>query len=668
MILSKPILTVLFAFTMVRAASAQHGPPYIGVSYYPEVAGGQITNDLVRMRDIGINLVRFGDFSWSRMETNDGQLNFGWLHTAVKEFSDAGIAIQLCTPTAGPPVWLSATHPEILRVNAAGQTIGHGGRRQACPNSPVFRSYAVRIAEKMGEEFGGDPGVIAWQVDNEFWGDCYCTNCEKAFHVWLKKHFGTIENLNATWLTILWSQEYQTFDQVPLPNPQHLTESHHPSLIAAYRHFMSDSYVSLCEAETTALRQHTKKAVTTNGHNPAYQQIDYVDLFRDLDIVDTDSYAGPNDLLRYVFEADWMRPLKKPFWLAETAVNHSAATAVDNGSDWANFPGALRAKMWLTYALGGDAVSFWLWRAHWAGQELEHGSLIYWWGDECANTPEIRRVAAELKTNADWLRATKPAPAKVALTYGLPSQWQFNVSPIAAGFSYDAAITAFHRLLAESGIARDVIMPGAAVDGYQIVFSPYFPALDAATLTRMKSYVEQGGTWVLGPLSACRTSEATAYRDACYGAEFEQWLGIHVRHRSPPGGVTRLATDKETAACNWWCDAYETGAAQRVLAKYSGGPLDGFAAIVECPIGKGRVILLGTQPEDNWLRGFLKSLAPETQTTADAGVVITPRVTNEGKPAGCIIVNTRAAVAQFQLSGGEPEKIEGFGVKIASEK
>lgn len=71
--------------------SAQPAPPYIGVSYYPEVAGGQITNDITKMRDIGVNLVRFGDFSWSRMETNDGQFNFGWLHAAVKQFSGAGL-------------------------------------------------------------------------------------------------------------------------------------------------------------------------------------------------------------------------------------------------------------------------------------------------------------------------------------------------------------------------------------------------------------------------------------------------------------------------------------------------------------------------------------------------------------------------------------------------
>ena len=110
----------------------------------------------------------------------------------------------------------------------------------------------------------------------------------------------------------------------------------------------------------------------------------------------TDSYAEADNLLRYAFEADWMRPTGKRFWLAETAVTHSAGTSVGNDDSLVFAPGALRAKMWLTYALGGEAVSFWLWRAHWAGQELEHGSVVYPWGDECANTREIRAVAVEL--------------------------------------------------------------------------------------------------------------------------------------------------------------------------------------------------------------------------------------------------------------------------------
>jgi beta-galactosidase GanA len=637
---------------MASSAHAQPDPPYVGVAYYPEVAGPQITDDIARMRDIGVNLVRFGEFAWSRMETREGEYSFGWLHSAVKAFADADIAVELCTPTATPPIWLSEAHPDILRVNASGRTVTHGGRRQYCPNSETYRRYAVGIASRLAEEFAADPGIVAWQIDNEFWEECYCTQCEKAFRGWLKNRFGTIRKLNEAWLTVLWSQEYQSFDQVPLPNPQSVGARHHPSLAAAYQHFMSDSYVAFSDAQAAALRRHTRKPVTTNGHNPRYQRIDYADLFRSLDLVCTDSYAGPDNLARYAFEADWMRALGKPFWLAETA---SWATAP---------PGALRAKMWLTYALGADAVSFWLWRAHWAGQELEHPSLLYWWGDECAGTPEIRQVAAELKTHAAWLRATRPKPAAVALAYGLPSQWQFAVSSIASGFNYDTAITAFHRLLVETGVPRDVVMPGAEVANYQVVFSPYSPALDEATLARMKDFVEGGGTWVLGPLSACRTVEATAHRDACYGADLEKWLGIHVRHRLEPDDSTKLAGDNQTSDCRWWCDAYQTDGRQRVLAKYQGGPLDGLAAVVECPVGKGRVILLGTLPDDAWLGGLIRRVAPKPEITADSSVIVAERLTADGKPAGVILINTNSAAAKYQLPGGKAGVLAGHDVKL----
>jgi len=320
--------------------------------------------------------------------------------------------------------------------------------------------------------------------------------------------------------------------------------------------------------------------------------------------------------------------------------------------------------MWLTYALGGDAVSFWLWRAHWAGQEMLHGSLIYHWGDERANTSEIRRVAAEMKIHADWLRATKPKPASVAIIYSVPMQWQFEAGPMANDFAYDAAISAFHQLIAESGVPRDVIMPGADWRKYETVYSPYLTAIDDATQAKLEKYVEGGGTWVLGPLSACYTVEATGHRDAAYGAAFEKWLGVHVRHRMSPGAATLQDADGRSSGCRWWCDAYETTGNQRVLACYAGGQIDGFAAVVECPIGQGRVILLGTQPGDAWLRDFIQAHAPKPAVIADAGVVVIDRVTADGQPADVIVVNTLATAAKYQLPGGAAEKLEGYGVQL----
>lgn len=205
-------------------------PPYVSVAYYPEVAGDEIDRDIRQMKAIGVNMVRMGEFAWSRMEPDKGTYDFKWLHQAVDKFEAAGIAVVLCTPTATPPVWLSEKHPDILRVNAAGQTLEHGARRHYCPNSPTYQKYAVGIAERLGDEFAKSPAVIGWQVDNEFWDDCFCPRCEGAFQAWLKKRFGTIQALNQAWLTVLWSQEYQSFDQVPLPNPQRVRGSHHPSL------------------------------------------------------------------------------------------------------------------------------------------------------------------------------------------------------------------------------------------------------------------------------------------------------------------------------------------------------------------------------------------------------------------------------------------------------
>jgi beta-galactosidase len=665
-----PVLMCPFIIGLVPAGQALSGAPqpprapYVGVSYYPEVAGDEIDRDLRQMKEIGINMVRMGDFSWSRLEPEEGRYDFKWLHQAVDKFAAAGMAVVLCTPTAAPPMWLSGKHPDILRISAAGQTIGHGGRRQYCPNSPTYLKYAVDIAEKLAAEFDKSSPVMAWQIDNEFWEECYCPRCEAAFHAWLKKRFGTIEELNQAWLTVLWSQEYQSFDQVPLPNPQRVGGQHHPSLRAAYRHFMSDSYIDFCNAQARVLRLKTGRPVTTNAHNPIYQRIDNEKLFDGLDIVCTDSYAEAGNLLRYAFEADWMRPMGKRFWLAETAVTHAAGTSVGDKDSFVFAPGALRAKMWLTYALGGEAVSFWLWRAHWAGQELEHGSVVYPWGDECANTGEIRTVAGELAAHADWLRTTRPKPAEVALHYGVPTQWQFEVSPIAADFRYDPSITAFHRLLSETGVCRDVIMSGAPVDKYKIVLSPYLPAIDADLMKRMRNFVEQGGVWMLGPLSACRTPEATAHRDACYGADFEKWLGVHVRHRLTPGGVTKLKAGGETVGCRLWCDAYEPRQTdRRVLASYSGGPLDGFAAVVECPIGKGRVILLGTQPDDAWLKALIARLAPRTRFVADPGVVVEERVNMEGKPVGAVIVNTRRDAATYRYDS-VAKTLKGYAVEI----
>ena len=72
----------------------------------------------------------------------------------------------------------------------------------------------------MAQEFGQDPNIIGWQIDNEIYcveDGCFCPHCLEDFHNKLKEKFGTIENLNQSWNLNLFSQWYDSFEDVPAP-------------------------------------------------------------------------------------------------------------------------------------------------------------------------------------------------------------------------------------------------------------------------------------------------------------------------------------------------------------------------------------------------------------------------------------------------------------------
>ncbi len=163
-------LILLFSpnFEITANAQTKDGKFYVGVSYYLKIAGDKIDWDIKKMEKIGVDQVRFGEFDWISMEPGDGKYDLGWLEKSINKFAKAGIAVQLCTPTGAPPIWLETEHPDIHPVNALGLVVGHGTRRQYSPNSPVYRKYAARIVEELGQKFGKNPGITSWQIDNEF--------------------------------------------------------------------------------------------------------------------------------------------------------------------------------------------------------------------------------------------------------------------------------------------------------------------------------------------------------------------------------------------------------------------------------------------------------------------------------------------------------------------
>jgi hypothetical protein len=117
--------------------------------------------------------------------------------------------------------------------------------------------------------------------------------------------------------------------------------------------------------------------------------------------------------------------------------------------------------------------------------------------------------------------------------------------------------------------------------------------------------------------------------------------------------------------CSYWCDAYELRNDHKIIARYTGGALDEMPAIVECKIGKGRVIVMGTKPDDSWLFNFIKKIMNMESYTSAAGVFVIERVDMENKPAGIIAVNTNQWKAKYAYNG-KTHLLESYGVDIFS--
>ena len=557
-------------------------PPYFGAAYYPEDwPPEQIDPDIALMTQAGMNAMRIGEFAWSSMEPEDGVFRFDWLHHVVDKLAGAGIGVIMGTPTATPPLWLVERHPEILFVTEEGKTMTHGARRHACPNNEVYRGYCGRIVHKMASEFGHDERILGWQIDNEVYPvgvwpprSCSCPTCVKLFKEEMRARYGTIETMNRALDMNLWSQAYQYFDQLPTPRRDLWL---HPSLLSAWADFTSDSYGAFVKHQADILHAETIHPIGTDMM--PFSGVDYADMHQSLDLVQFNHYNEMENLWRAAFWFDFIRPLKlAPFWNTETQTGWNGSVAINGGY---KAPGFCRANSWLPIALGGHANLYWLWRQHWAGQEIMHGSVLSSCGRPLHVFDEVREIGQGFAAARDFLNQTRPIKSGLALLWSQKVARLFLHQPIvSAQFDYESTLQEkVYRPLIQAQLRPDVIVPEADLADYKLIVCPFMLTLDEPGLRdKLQAWVKAGGALVIGPLSDVRTREGTSYMDAPYGS-LEEWAGVYRKFWIPgfPEDFALQWEDGHRSVGSYWYDVLEPRGAQ-TLATYADGPgQDGLA-------------------------------------------------------------------------------------------
>lgn len=491
--------------------------PQLGTCYYPEHwPQAQWQEDAKRMADLGLTIVRLGEFAWSRFEAKPGSFRFGWMDEAVDTLAAQGLNVVMCTPTATPPRWMVDKHPDMLAVDTNGDVRKFGSRRHYCFSHEGYRQESVRIATIMAEHYCKHEAVSAWQIDNEY--GCHDTvisysNAAKvAFQKWLQAKYASIDAMNLAWGNVFWSMEYDSFEQVELPNLT-VTEPN-PTHCLDFRRFSSDQVVVYNKAQADAIRLHTDAPLIHN-YMGRIVDFDHYKVGDDLDIASWDSYPLGFLVDRTEASPEWKKRFERQGDPDLQAFHHDLYRAIGKGRWWvmeqqpgpvnwapnnpAPLDGMVRLWTWEAIAHQAEAVCYFRWRQAPFAQEQMHAGLLRPDNQPSAVFDEVVQTANEINQLGDVV----PTQAKVALIFDYESCWAWQTQPQGEDFDNFALCFEFYRSLRRNGLSVDILPPTVdSLDGYSILLAPGLLAWPDGLLEQLTNFK---GVALLGPRSGSKT-------------------------------------------------------------------------------------------------------------------------------------------------------------------
>lgn len=579
----------------------------LGADYYPEHwERERWKTDIELMHQAGIELVRIGEFDWSLYEPREGEYHFEWMDEILDFMEKNNMKVVLGTPSATPPKWMTDKYgDEIYQADIHGNSKIFGTRKHYCFNSDVYREQNRILTEKIASRYGNHPAVEDWQIDNELgWANttrCYCKKCEKKFQNYLKEKYGTIEKLNKAYGTVFWSQEYNSFDELIIPQAGacydtcHDTQGQNPGLLLDFDRFSSDSVISFMNETADTIRKYSDRPITTNMLDAAINSgtgIDYFKMSKTLDFVTWDNYiefqwgkAKDETVSR---DHALLRSYKhQPFWVME---QQSGACG------WSKMgptptPGKLRLWTYQAVANGADTVVYFRWRACPFGtEEYWHGILGHD-GKPNRRLEEIGKTGAEMKKLSQIYGALQPK-TKVAILKSFDSEWSHAIHKHVEGFHYDSLLLDYYRVFYKMGIPVEFAAPEEDLSSYQLVLAPALLMVNDEQKKNLEAYVENGGNLLISFRSGVKNMENAMLTETVPGS-FAKLAGVEVHDYDPllekQTGVSGVFGE---GTANLWCDVITP-----VTAKPLGMYISDFYAGVPCmtvnSYGKGKVYYLG---------------------------------------------------------------------------
>ncbi len=589
-------------------------------------------NDIRQIKALGFNTVRTW-IDWATGEPREHAYHFENLDVILELAHEEGLKVFLQVYMDSAPRWVGAKYPDSLFVSSNGAEVKPESSPGYCLDHPGVRKADLAFYTALAEHVRNNPAFAGWDLWSEphviNWATpsyipnpefCFCRNTIARFRVWLRKKYGNLASLNASWY-----RGYDSWDEV---EPGRMSTILSYTDYIDWKTFIADKLGDDLHDRSQAVKAADPGSIVTShaaavglftSPNHWEGQPDDWTMARQVDFYGTSFYPKHSAFVdRDVAWRGALFDFTRSFGFADGRAGFYVGelqggfgTVALNVSPTVT-PEDIRTWAWTALSRGAKGVNFYAWYPMSSGYESGGFGLIHLDGTLTGRARVAGSIARIVDRNQRLFLDARPPHAEVAIIYNPLVHFVGGRQRAAAvsgpqgevaGIERDSLLGAYRALFGRN-VELDYVhineLSSGVLDGYKLVILPYPLMLPEAAVVPLRRYVENGGALVaearlgwnnergyaseiipgmgLAEVMGCRE---TAVQVAAKGRTSLRWTGT---------GIPGLAPG-DSLPGRWYKETLEpAGKNARIVARFP----DGAPAAIVSQFGKGKTLMLGS--------------------------------------------------------------------------
>ncbi len=433
-----------------------------------------------------------------------------------------------------------------------------------CFDHPVVRERAQALVRDAVKRYGSSEELLFWHLWNEPrnrpYGECACEHSVRLYMEWLKERFHTIEEYNrslglaegafeeikppsdfANYTTVaLWKE----WGRSRVPERLRLVSR---AIIELDDKRPLMTHVGMCSPLQDILNdgsddwQNAKESDIYGCSFPhwAGEFNSFARLEREAAFTDK---GWRRNYHIYSLQTDWMRALKRNFWVNEFYSNSWSNETPDFTAE------DIRLRSWEAIGNGVRGLTLWQFKPEELCNESGICGIVGPDGSDTPRSLELSRITAFVKAHPDIFDNYVKDTGDIALVYDVESDMISRLEETeesnhsnAVTYRYKNSIKGWHGMLWRSGMNVDFIPSQAfeRIQHYRAVVIPYMTRMTETQSEILIDYVDNGGTVFAEPCLGMRNGRNFLnYPLPPYGLK----TLFPIRHGAPKKGVLGFRT------------------------------------------------------------------------------------------------------------------------------